>query len=152
MPKLVKSEQLGAQTQKLISTLKVLGIVEASLSFEIVNDDLFYLRFAGASKDVIGIKVEVMERTIRFDSYLMPYPEVNVGPLFEYMLRVQARLAPLRFEVGAEDAIYLVGTLATASFDDTDVSEVIASVLTYTDELFPKVMSIGFEGRFNPRK
>ena len=152
MPKLVNSERLRTQTQKLTSTLEALGIIEASLSFETVNDHLFYLRFSGVSKDVIGIKVEVMERTIRFDSYLMPYPEVNVAPLFEYMLRVQSRLAPLRFEVGAEDAIYLVGSLATASFDDTDASEVVASLLTYTDELFPKVMSIGFEGRYSPRK
>ncbi len=152
MPKLVRAEQLQIQTKKLVSTLHSLGIVSSALSFEIVNDGLFYLRFQGSPKDVIGIKIEIMERTIRLDSYLMPFPESNAGLLFEYMLRVQSRVEPLRFEVGVEDAIYLVGSVATANFDETDVSEVIASILTYVDDLFPKMMSIGFEGQYKLHK
>lgn len=148
MPKLVKSPQLESQSDKFKAALRNLGIVSSSLSFEVVNDGLFYLRFAGLAKDVIGVKVEIMERTIRFDSYLMPFPEVNSSKLFEYMLRVQSRVAPLHFEIGSEDGIYLVGSVATSTFDDEDLSEIIASILTYTDDLFPKMMSIGFEGRF----
>ena len=150
MPKLVTSRELIVQKKKLIEVMESLGIISSALSFEVVSDALFYVRFSGLSKDVVGVKIEIRERTIRFDTYLMPYPESNESQLFEYMLRVQSRIAPLHFEIGTEDAIYLAGSVDTARLGSEDVSEAIASIISYSDELFPKMMAIGFEGRFFP--
>ncbi|MDA8196448.1 MAG: YbjN domain-containing protein [Actinomycetota bacterium] len=152
MAKLVSHERMIVQIDDLKRALQRLEIISSSLSFEEVDDNVIYLRFRGQAKDVIGVKIEVKERTTRFDSYLMPFPESNIAQLFEYMLRVQSRIEPLHFELGAEDAIYLVGSLATVDLNDEDLSEMVASILTYLDELFPKVMSIGFQGRFQIHK
>ena len=53
----------------------------------------------------------IRQRTLHHEAQVMPAPEVNVEATFEYLLRRNAELYQMRFALGAEDAVYLVGEI-----------------------------------------
>ena len=50
----------------------------------------------------------------------MPAPEVNVAETFEYLLKKNAELHQMRFALGAEEAIYLVGEVPVSAVTEDD--------------------------------
>ncbi len=57
----------------------------------------------------------IRQRTLHHETQVMPAPEVNVEETFEYLLRRNADLHQMRFALGAEDAVYLVGEIPVAT-------------------------------------
>jgi hypothetical protein len=113
--------------------------------------DRWYLRLRGDEKDYVTVWLTIRQRTLHHEAQVMPAPEVNVGETFEYLLRRNADLHQMRFALGAEDAVYLVGELPVADVTEDELDRIVGSVLTYVDDYFPTAMSIGFAGRYRRR-
>jgi len=111
----------------------------------------WYLRLRGDEKDVVTIWLTVRQRTLHHEAQVMPAPEVNVEATFEYLLRRNAHLHRLRFALGAEDAVYLVGEVPVAEVSEEELDRIVGSSLAYVDASFPTAMSIGFAGRYRRR-
>lgn len=114
--------------------------------------DRWYLRLAGDEKDFVTVWLTVRQRTMYHEAQLMPAPETNVEATYEYLLRRNAELAQMRFALGPEDAVYLVGELPVADVDDEELDRILGSSLSYVDEVFPTAMQIGFAGRYRRRR
>ena len=82
----------------------------------------------------------------------MPAPEVNVEQTYEYLLRRNGDLHQMRFALGAEDAIYLVGEVPVATVTEEELDRIIGSSLAYVDTYFPTAMTIGYAGRYRRRR
>ncbi len=112
----------------------------------------WYLRLRGEEKDFVTVWLTVRQRTLHHEAQVMPAPEVNVEATFEYLLRRNVDLYQMRFALGAEDAVYLVGEIPVNSVTDDELDRIVGSSLAYVDEYFPTAMSIGFAGRYRRRR
>ncbi|MDQ6838765.1 MAG: YbjN domain-containing protein [Actinomycetota bacterium] len=110
----------------------------------------WYIRMRGEDKAIITVWLTLRERTLHFETYFMPDPEEQRERCFEYLLRTNQSLFAWRFSVGAEDAIYLVGSLPVASVDTDELDRIIGSGYAYSEQYFRSAMSIGYATRFRP--
>jgi Putative bacterial sensory transduction regulator len=111
----------------------------------------WYLRLRGDEKDFVTVWLTIRQRTLHHETQMMPAPEVNVRETFEYLLRKNAELHQMRFALGAEDGIYLVGEVPVSSVSEDELDRIIGSSLGYVDAFFPTAMAIGFAGRYRRR-
>lgn len=114
--------------------------------------DRWYLRLAGEEKEFVTVWLTVRQRTMYHEAQLMPAPETNVEATYEYLLRRNAELSQMRFALGPEDAVYLVGELPVADVSDDELDRILGSSLSYVDDVFPTAMQIGFAGRYRRRR
>ena len=111
----------------------------------------WYLRLKGDEKEFVTIWLRVRQRTLHHETQMMPAPEVNVGETFEYLLRRNADLQQMRFALGAEDAVSVVGEIPVATVSEEELDRIVGSSLAYVDAYFPTAMSIGFAGLYRRR-
>lgn len=109
----------------------------------------WYVRLRGEEKATSTVWLTLGELTLHYESYFMPAPEENVQDLYEYLLRLNARLFATRFAVGEEDALYLVGQMPLSALDDDELDRIVGSVYAYTEQYFRPAMRIGFASRFS---
>jgi hypothetical protein len=111
----------------------------------------WYLRLAGEEKDFVTVWLTIRQRTLHHEAQVMPAPEVNIAETFEYLLRRNRDLHQMRFALGTEDAVYLVGEVPVASVSEEELDRIIGASLHYVDDVFPTAMAIGFAGRYRRR-
>jgi len=112
----------------------------------------WYLRLRGEEKDVVTVWLTIRQRTLHHEAQVMPAPEVNAVGTFEYLLRRNADLHQMRFALGPEDAVYLVGEVPVAMVTEAELDRIVGSSLAYVDAYFPTAMAIGFAGRYRRRR
>jgi hypothetical protein len=108
----------------------------------------WYVRMAGEEKATFTIWLTLREYTLHFESYFMPGPEENVQELWEYLLRLNARLFGVRFAIGVEDAVFLLGQLPVHALDEPELDRIVGSIFAYTEQHFRPAMRIGFASKF----
>jgi hypothetical protein len=116
-----------------------------------VASDTWYLRLRGEEKDFVTVWLVMRQRTLHHEAQVMPAPETNVRETFEYLLRRNEGLYQMRFALGPEDAVYLVGEVPVRAVDESELDRIMGSSLAYVESVFPVAMSIGFEGRYKRR-
>jgi Putative bacterial sensory transduction regulator len=114
--------------------------------------DRWYLRLRGDEKDFVTIWLTIRQRTLHHEAQVMPAPEVNVQETYEYVLRRNADLHQMRFSLGPEDALYLVGEIPITAVTEDELDRIVGSSLSYVDDTFPTAMAIGFAGLYRRRR
>ena len=71
----------------------------------------WYVRLRGEDKDFTTVWLTLGQRTLRYETYVMPAPEENAAALYEHLLRRNERLVGAHFSIGIEDAVFLRGEL-----------------------------------------
>ncbi|NQW68558.1 MAG: YbjN domain-containing protein, partial [Acidimicrobiaceae bacterium] len=66
------------------------------------DPDRWMVRLRGEAKEFSTIWLRIGQRTLRYETYVMPYPEENVGEVFELLLRRNERLVGAHYAIGAE--------------------------------------------------
>jgi hypothetical protein len=112
----------------------------------------WYLRLRAEEKDFVTVWLTIRQRTMHHEAQVMPAPEVNMEATFEYLLRRNTDLHQMRFALGAEDAVYLVGEIPVSAVSEDELDRIVGSSLAYVDAYFPTAMSIGFAGRYRRRR
>jgi hypothetical protein len=112
----------------------------------------WYVRMAGEEKQTFTVWLTLREYTLHYESYFMPAPEENVQEVWEYLLRLNARLFAMRFAIGEEDAVYLVGQLPMRAVDEAELDRIVGSVFAYTEQYFRSAMRIGYSSKFDVPK
>ena len=77
----------------------------------------WYVRLRGEDKDFTTVWLTLGQRTLRYETYVMPAPEENDGALYEHLLRRNERLVGAHFSIGIEDAVFLRGELPVDAAD-----------------------------------
>ena len=108
----------------------------------------WYVRMQGEEKTVITVWLTLRERTLYYETYFMPAPEEQVEACFEYLLRANNRLFAMRFAIGPEDAIYLVGQLPLSAIDEAELDRIVGSAYAYSEQYFAPAMSICYASKF----
>ena len=108
----------------------------------------WFIRIRGEEKAVTTVWLWLRERTLHYESQFMPAPEENREQLFEMLLRLNERLFAMRFVIGEEDAIYLVGQLPWSAVDEEEIDRIVGSTYAYTEQWFRPAMRLGYASTF----
>lgn len=126
---------------------------EAVLGVEREEDNgvrRWLVRLTGEEKQFISVWFTLRQRSLSVEAYFMPGPEENVEQLWTYLLRLNARITGLRFAVGLEEAVYLMGAIAVRYVDDDELDRLLGAAYAYSEAYFRPAMRIGYATRFNP--
>ena len=108
----------------------------------------WYVRLRGEQKTITTVWLTLRELTLHFETQFMPAPEERVQELYDYLLRVNARLYGVRFAIGDEEANYLLGQLPGRAIDEDELDRIVGSCFAYTEEYFRAAMRIGYASKF----
>jgi hypothetical protein len=106
------------------------------------------VRMAGEDKDVTTVWITLGQRTLRYETYVMPAPEENAAVLYESLLRRNDRLVGAHFSIGIEDAIFLRGELPLAAVTVDEVDRAIGTLYAAVEQVFRGLLRIGFASHF----
>jgi hypothetical protein len=111
-------------------------------------DRRWFVRLKGEEKQVTTIWLHLRERTLHFETQFMPAPEENREALFEYLLKLNNKLFGVRFAIGEEAAVYLVGQLPWSAVDEDELDRIVGSAYAYTEQYFRPAMRLGYASKF----
>ena len=111
----------------------------------------WYVRLAGEDKDFTTIWFTLRQRALHFETYVMPAPEENEADFYAHLLRRNLTFHGLAFAIGAEEAVFLVGSLPLAAVSEAQLDRVIGSAWAYVERSFRPALRIGFASRFGGR-
>jgi hypothetical protein len=109
----------------------------------------WFVRLLGEQKDVFTIWFHLRQRTLHYETYVMPAPEENEGALYQHLLRRNLKLYGAAFAIGDEEAIFLVGQIANDAVDDDELDRILGSLYQWVEQYFPPALRIGFASRFS---
>lgn len=124
---------------------------EAVLGVEREEDNgvrRWLVRLTGEEKQFISVWFSLRQRSLSVEAYFMPGPEENIEQLWTYLLRLNARIAGLRFAIGLEEAVYLMGAIAVANVNDAELDRLLGAAYAYSEAYFRPAMRIGYATRF----
>ena len=108
----------------------------------------WYVRMHGEEKEFTTLWFTLGQRTLRFETYVMPAPEENAEQLFDVLLRRNDSLVGVHFSVGAEDAVYLRGEIPNHALNEGELDRIVGTMFATVERHFSSLLRIGFASRF----
>lgn len=108
----------------------------------------WFVRVTGDEKDVFSIWFHLRQRTLHYETFVMPAPEENHEQFYAYLLRRNSELMGAAFGIGDEEAIFLAGALPISAIDDDELDRILGSVYVWVERFFKPALRIGFASRF----
>ena len=113
------------------------------------GDPRWYVRMRGEEKDFTTVWLTLGQRTLRYETYVMPAPEENVAAVTELLLRRNDTLVGAHFSIGVEDAIYLRGEIPDVAVDEQELDRVLGTLYTTVENNFRPLLRLAFASRFS---
>jgi hypothetical protein len=104
----------------------------------------WYVRMQGTDKEFTTVWLTLGQRTLRYETHVMPAPEDNHSTVFERLLRRNERLVGAHFSIGAEDAVFLRGELFVAHVDRDEIDRVLGTLYDEVERSFRSLLRTGF--------
>ena len=110
------------------------------------EDDEFrwYVRMSGEEKDFTPVWFTLGQRTLRYETYVMPAPEQNAELLYETVLRRNEKLVGAHFSIGLEDAIYLRGEIGLSALNEAELDRIVGTLYSTVELAFWPLLEIGY--------
>lgn len=108
----------------------------------------WFVRVTGEEKDVFSIWFHLRQRTLHYETYVMPAPEENHAQFYEFLLRRNTSLMGAAFGIGDEDAVFLAGAVPNGAIDPDELDRILGSLYAWTERFFRPALRIGFASRF----
>ena len=115
------------------------------------GDIRWYVRMQGEEKEFTTVWLTLGQRTLRYETYVMPAPEENAEALYESLLRRNEKLVGAHFSIGAEDAVFLRGEMPIGSLNEKELDRAIGTLYSTVEQYFKGFLQIGFARLFNSR-
>lgn len=107
----------------------------------------WFVRVRGEDKDVWTAWFVLGQRTLRFETYLLPAPEENHAEFYEHLLRRNRTLTGMGLEIGEEEAVFLAGSLPVGAVDELELDRILGSMWAYVERCFRPALRIGFASK-----
>ena len=142
--------RIDAWIDNLAADNPVIAAVDRGTSDETpYGEARWYVRMLGEEKDFITVWLTLGQRTLRYETYVMPAPEENAAELSQLLLRRNDTLVGAHFSIGGEDAIYLRGELPDIAVDSDELDRVLGTLYQTVEANFRPMLKIGFASRFH---
>jgi hypothetical protein len=113
-----------------------------------IGERRWYVRMRGEEKEFTTVWLTLGQRTLRYETYVMPAPEENAEQLYEHLLRRNESIVGAHFSIGIEDAIFLRGELPLRLVEEEELDRVIGTLYATVERVFPVIIRIGFASHF----
>lgn len=107
----------------------------------------WYVRMLGEEKDAITVWFTLGQRTLRYETYVLPAPEEHVAEVAELMLRRNDTLIGVHFSIGDEDAIYLRGAIPDAAVGAAELDRILGTMYATVEAHFRELLRLAFASR-----
>ena len=124
-------------------------VVAAVVADDETELDRWFVRVNGEAKDVYSVWFTLGQRTLAYESYVMPAPEENHAAFYEQLLRRNDGFRDVAFSIGDEAAIFLRGQLDLRNVDDEALDRILGSVYAAVEQCFQPALRVGFASRFS---
>lgn len=122
----------------------------ASVEADVAGPRTWYVRLRGETKDAIAIEFALNQRTLSYETYLMPLPEENHAEFYHHLLLRNQKLYGASFVIGSQEGIYLQGQLDNRLIGvEGELDRVLGSMWSYVELCFQPALRIGFASRFS---
>ncbi|MGE0877079.1 MAG: YbjN domain-containing protein [Acidimicrobiia bacterium] len=108
----------------------------------------WYVRLYGEDKDFTTIWFTLDQRTLRYETYVLPEPEENRAEVYEQALKRNHKLVGAQFSIGDEHAIFLVGALPLGGFSEAELDRIVGTVYAYVEQSFRSLLHLAFASKF----
>lgn len=115
----------------------------------VLGEPRWYVRMIGEDKDFITVWLTLGQRTLRYETYVMPAPEENQADVMEMLLRRNDQLVGAHFSIGEEDAVYLRGEVPDSALTADELDRVLGTVYVAVESNFRGLLRLGFASRFD---
>lgn len=130
------------------STPQIAAIDRGTSDGTASGEPRWYVRMHGDEKDVTTVWLTLGQRTLRYETYVMPAPEEQAEQLYEHLLRRNDRLVGAHFSIGVEDAVFLRGELFHAQLTEDELDRILGTLYATVEQCFVGLLRIGFASRF----
>lgn len=113
-----------------------------------IGERRWYVRMRGEEKEFTTVWLTLGQRTLKYETYVMPAPEENAEQLYEHLLRRNETLVGAHFSIGIEDAMFLRGEMPLRMVDEEELDRIIGTLYATVERIFPIIIRIGFASRF----
>jgi hypothetical protein len=114
-----------------------------------LGEPRWYVRMVGDEKDFITVWLTLGQRTLRYETYVMPAPEEHQAEVMEMLLRRNDQLVGAHFSIGQEDAVYLRGEVPDTALSSDELDRVLGTVYTAVESNFHSLLRLAFASRFS---
>jgi Putative bacterial sensory transduction regulator len=108
----------------------------------------WYVRLQGEEKEFTTVWLTLGQRTLKYETYVLPWPPENRDQVYETVLRANDTLTGVHFSIGDEDAIYLRGELVLTALNANELDRIIGTCLYTVERYFPALIRLAFASRF----
>ena len=109
----------------------------------------WFVRLRGEQKEFTTVWLTLGQRTLRYETSVMPAPVDNIAQVYESALRRNERMIGAHFSIGAEDALFLRGELPLAAVTEAELDRIVGSMYDYVEQSFPALIRLGYARQFN---
>lgn len=113
-----------------------------------LGEPRWYVRLVGEEKDFITVWLTLGQRTLRYETYVLPDPPEHRDEILELLLRRNDAIVGAHFSIGEEDAIYLRGEIPDTSVTADELDRVIGTIYTTVEANFRALLRLAFASRF----
>lgn len=114
-----------------------------------LGEPRWYVRMIGDDKDFITVWLTLGQRTLRYETYVMPAPEEHQDEVMEMLLRRNDQLVGAHFSIGQEDAVYLRGEVPDTALSADELDRVLGTVYVAVESSFRGLLRLAFASRFS---
>lgn len=112
-----------------------------------LGEPQWYLRMLGEDKEFTTVWLTLGQRTLRYETYVVPAPQENVEQVMDLLLRRNDQLVGAHFSIGAEDAVYLRGELFNAAVTADELDRILGTIYAAVEANFTTLIRLGFGSR-----
>jgi hypothetical protein len=141
-------ESLETQISSWLQSMKDRNDAIVAIDRGEPDERRWYVRLRGEEKEFTTVWITLGQRTLRYETYVMPAPEENAEQLYEHLLRRNETLTGAHFSIGSEDAIFLRGELPLGLLHEQELDRIIGTLYAAVERIFPVIIRIGYASRF----
>lgn len=112
------------------------------------DEDRWFVRVNGEAKDVYSVWFALGQRTLAYETYVMPSPDENHAAFYEHLLVRNDSLRELAFTIGGEHAVFLKGRIDLRTLDTEALDRILGTIYGEVERSFTSSLRIGFASRF----
>ena len=108
----------------------------------------WYVRLLGEEKDYITVWLTLGQRTLRYETYVLPEPPEHRDEILDHLMRRNDTLVGAHFSIGDEEAIYLRGEIPDSAVTPDELDRVIGTLYTAVEADFAHLVRRAFASSF----
>ncbi len=113
-----------------------------------LGEPRWFVRMRGEEKEFTTVWLTLGQRTLRYETYVMPAPPEHQLEVMELLLRRNDQLVGAHFSIGQEDAIYLRGELPDTAVTAAELDRVLGTLYVGVEANFQALLRLAFASRF----